>query len=161
MNWDAIGAVGEVVGAVAVVVTLVYLTIQLRQNTRTMKLSTHHETKTAYNALHIAFGSDPGVSILLDRGAEDYSQLKREERFRYAMLMRASFGLHGDMFLQYQEGLISEEEWGVQSRSTARALAPRGAKTWSVSDAEIFPTAFRREVERILTAGHGHDSDQL
>jgi hypothetical protein len=33
MNWEAIGALGEVVGAAAVVLTLVFLAIQLRQNT--------------------------------------------------------------------------------------------------------------------------------
>jgi hypothetical protein len=33
MNWDAIGAIGEVVGALGVVVTLAYLAIQIRQNT--------------------------------------------------------------------------------------------------------------------------------
>lgn len=34
MNWDAIGAIGEVVGALAVVISLVYLALQIRQNSR-------------------------------------------------------------------------------------------------------------------------------
>lgn len=34
MNWDAIGAIGEVVGAIAVVVTLLILVVQVRQNNR-------------------------------------------------------------------------------------------------------------------------------
>lgn len=34
MNWEAIGAVGEIIGAVAVVVTLFYLALQIRQSTR-------------------------------------------------------------------------------------------------------------------------------
>jgi hypothetical protein len=33
MNWEAIGAIGEVLGALAVIVTLVYLAVQIRQNT--------------------------------------------------------------------------------------------------------------------------------
>jgi hypothetical protein len=33
MNWEAIGAIAELVGAGAVVLTLIYLSIQLRQNT--------------------------------------------------------------------------------------------------------------------------------
>lgn len=45
MNWDAIGAMGEVAGAVAVVVTLVYLAGQLRQNTRAIKSANY----AAYN----------------------------------------------------------------------------------------------------------------
>ena len=36
MNWDAVGAIGEVVGAVAVVVTLLFLITQLRQNTKSL-----------------------------------------------------------------------------------------------------------------------------
>ena len=32
MNWDAIGAVGEIVGALAVVVTLIYLAVQTRHS---------------------------------------------------------------------------------------------------------------------------------
>jgi hypothetical protein len=34
MNWEAIGAIGEIVGATAVVLTLLFLTMQLRQNTK-------------------------------------------------------------------------------------------------------------------------------
>jgi hypothetical protein len=34
VNWDAIGAIGEVVGGIAVVATLFYLALQIRQNTR-------------------------------------------------------------------------------------------------------------------------------
>ena len=32
MNWDAIGAVGEIIGAIAVVASLIYLAIQVRQS---------------------------------------------------------------------------------------------------------------------------------
>ena len=37
MNWEAIGAIGEIVGAAAVVFSLTYLALQLRANTRTMR----------------------------------------------------------------------------------------------------------------------------
>lgn len=33
MNWEAVGAIGEVTGAILILVTLVYLSIQIRQNT--------------------------------------------------------------------------------------------------------------------------------
>ena len=34
MNWEAVGAIGEIVGAIAVVLSLVYLAAQIRQNTK-------------------------------------------------------------------------------------------------------------------------------
>jgi hypothetical protein len=40
MNWEAIGAIGEAVGAVAVVASLVYLAVQIRQNTKSVQAAT-------------------------------------------------------------------------------------------------------------------------
>lgn len=37
MNWEAIGATGETLGAPAVVVSILYPSIQIRSNTRAMK----------------------------------------------------------------------------------------------------------------------------
>lgn len=37
MNWDALAAIAETVGAIAVIVTIGYLALQIRQNTRTMR----------------------------------------------------------------------------------------------------------------------------
>jgi hypothetical protein len=37
INWDAVGAAGEIIGALAVLVTLVYLARQMRQNNLLMK----------------------------------------------------------------------------------------------------------------------------
>jgi hypothetical protein len=44
INWEAIGAVGEVAGAVAVLVTLVYVATQIRQNTQSTRAMTYWET---------------------------------------------------------------------------------------------------------------------
>ena len=41
MNWNAVGAVGEIIGATAVLLSLLYLGFQIRQNTRTLKPSSY------------------------------------------------------------------------------------------------------------------------
>ena len=55
MNWQAIGAAGEVLGAIAVLLTLIYLTLQIRQNTKATRLQTAQATHQ--------FSAD-GVSLL-------------------------------------------------------------------------------------------------
>ncbi len=47
MNWEALGALGEIIGALAVVLTLVFLAIQVRQNTLAMKESNRLERAAA------------------------------------------------------------------------------------------------------------------
>jgi hypothetical protein len=38
MNWDAVGAIGEIIGAVAVIAALIYLAIQIREGARASRL---------------------------------------------------------------------------------------------------------------------------
>lgn len=40
MSWNAIGAIGETPGAIAVLVTLIYLSVQLRQDTKAIRIQT-------------------------------------------------------------------------------------------------------------------------
>ncbi len=42
MNWDAIGAVGEILGAIAVLATLGYLAIQIRQTGASARTQSYH-----------------------------------------------------------------------------------------------------------------------
>ena len=51
MNWDAIGAVGEILGAGAVVATLAYLAIQVRQTNRSAKTSSQQAVFTNFLGL--------------------------------------------------------------------------------------------------------------
>lgn len=52
MNWEAIGAIGEVVGAVAVVATLIYLIAQLKQNTAGIHAATIQANFQMFNQLN-------------------------------------------------------------------------------------------------------------
>ena len=51
MNWDALGAIAEFVGAIAVIATLIYLAIQIRQNTRSMDENRKVELSRNYQQL--------------------------------------------------------------------------------------------------------------
>jgi len=57
MNWEAIGAIGEIVGALAVVASLAYLVIQIRQNTAAVATATYESMMTGFNDINVIFAS--------------------------------------------------------------------------------------------------------
>ena len=63
MNWEAIGAVGEVLGAVAVVITLVYLARQLRENTKSIRLQSVESTYKDWNEILKDMQNIDGVGL--------------------------------------------------------------------------------------------------
>ena len=86
LSWDAIGAVGEVVGGVGVIVTLIYLAIQVRQNT---KASEKQNLRDATEFLHSCYRSvieDQELADISVRGMKDYAALTEAERERFHYL---------------------------------------------------------------------------
>ena len=104
MNWDAIGALAELVGAIGVIASLAYLASQIRQNTNAMR-GTAHESSVARNTQYaLAIGSSPQVSDLLARGHRSYESLSTAERLQYTHLIAA-------MLLGAEATSTSGETW--------------------------------------------------
>jgi hypothetical protein len=84
LDWNAIGAIGEIVGAAAVVVTLIYLTAQIRQNNRNLEESTSSAINQSFASLNSRISSDEAFADLFVRGREDINVLNpvELERFR-------------------------------------------------------------------------------
>lgn len=89
------GAIGEIVGALAVVASLIYLAAQIRQNTRQIKLSLESSKLAAFERnvesgirARDVFVRSPEVTELFLKGMADYRSLPSNEKFRCNMLFR-------------------------------------------------------------------------
>ena len=79
MNWDAISAIGEIVGALAVVVTLVYLSRQIRQANRQGEIEAFRHTWDNLNQLCDTFGESRETASVITRGRAGLSKLDAED----------------------------------------------------------------------------------
>ena len=81
MNWDAIGAIGDMVAAAAVVVSLLYLAIQVRTQNREIRVSATHEILEAYRNVAIPFQSAEHARLFV-KGNQDFECLEEWERIQ-------------------------------------------------------------------------------
>lgn len=106
MDWDAVAAIGQAIGAVAVIVTLIYLAIQIRDSARASRSAAVTDATTAMQAFYQELGSNSSTSQLFLRGLTDPDSLSREDEFQYLMLMHSCFlGFQRSFFLA-QEGTL-------------------------------------------------------
>ena len=89
------GAIGEIVGAIAVVASLIYLAVQIRQNTRQISLNLESSKLAAFeqnvesgNRARELLITDPALAELFLKGLADYRNLPSTDRFRCNMLFR-------------------------------------------------------------------------
>ena len=89
VNWDALGALGEIVGAAAVVITLVYLAVQTRQNTEAVRHAFARGVMEDANAWRFKIVENPEVSELFRNGLRDPESLDANGKYRFRMLLDA------------------------------------------------------------------------
>jgi hypothetical protein len=84
MNWEAAGAIGEIIGSIAVLITLIYLATQIRQSNTALAESTSASINASYASINSRISSDEEFAELFVRGRHDLQSLSpvELERFR-------------------------------------------------------------------------------
>ena len=86
VNWDAVGAIGEIVGAIAVVVTLIYLAKQVNDNSRQVKLNTTQSfASLVQDAFAPIYNSEETIKDL--HCGHEQSRFARRRRTRNVLLL--------------------------------------------------------------------------
>jgi len=118
VNWDAIGAGAELLGAIGVVLSLIYLAAQIRQSTHQTTLSIQAVSTNALQQIVSAAGTfnlevarDPGLAELVVKATGGLHTLDAVERLRFWMLYGAAFENHQNAFTLHSQGFISDEHW--------------------------------------------------
>ena len=156
MNWDALGAIAELLGAVAVFATLAYLTVQVRQNSKaqeqqndlTSAVIMQSRTDTVINFVNLMTMSESNLEMtanLLTKA--DLSEIiehgpKEATKARY--LATASRALFENIYEQHKEGFLSDDFY--HGAATRNILLWRNA--WLNLDTPM-SSEFREELERL------------
>jgi len=148
MDLALINTLAQAVSAIGVIVSLVYLAIQVRQNTRAVRNSTHHAltvTRLDYIAL-IAQSAE--LSHILRIGAQNLAELGEEERYRFNLIMYYLFSAGENFYYQNQQGALDAEQWDRWCRALRYYFAQPGIRTWFETSPIQFTASFAGFLER-------------
>ena len=135
MNWEAISAVGQLVGALAVLVTLIYLAVQIRQNTAAVATATYESAMTGFNDINVVVASHPSLASLLDRGCQSPDSLNAEEVVQFNFLLRCYANQWWKLFKLYERGSLPGREWSIFAREAAQFFDQPGCRPFRAQNA--------------------------
>jgi hypothetical protein len=147
MSWEAVSAVGQIVGAVLVGITLVYLALQLRQNTTALKSSTFLATSTLMGATMEVLTANADLAPLLIKAQSGLDVLAADERARFGFLMMMAFRRVETVVVQRHLGSIDPELTEGFERSALSTLRSKGAREWWEATKGAFSTLFSTWVD--------------
>lgn len=154
MNWDAIGAIGELVGSAAVVITIAYLAIQTKNNTKATQSRAVAQSRLAMTEAMKAISEDGESVAIYYAGLTNPSSLKKERRLHFDILLSIQVRSSESIFLDFREGLVPDELWESHWRSQLLALDTRGGREWWERHQGIVTVAFKEWINAELKRTH-------
>jgi len=130
VNWDAIGAIAELLAAVGVIASLIYLGIQIRQNTRTERARAFQDVFSSFTAQNHEMFSPQNIDLLIT-GMRDFKSLSGGDKLRFDHLMLGYFNSLETTIFSRSAVLIGDEtleNWAYSLRT--RFLPYSGIRDW-------------------------------
>ena len=162
MNWEAIGAVGEVGGTIAVVVTLILLYRQIRQSADITQAQIDMMAKDQLVNLTLQAVVTPNLARTIEIAQSTDPSSLTEDEIRQAFWWFTSYGtiLEG-MFIRWKKIQLSNEMWiGYEKIMLGVLVSPLGQKWW-LAEMTPFSSSFRAHFDSLLTSGTADTSWKL
>jgi hypothetical protein len=157
LNWQDLGNIGEVVSAIAVVVSLIYLAFQIRQNTSQIDQNTEAARATAFDSsiahtmvARQAIFENEDVARIYYEGSIDPDSLSDQDRLRYRLIVHNVLWSIWNLQSQAQVGGLMTETWEAQLTILRRMMSSKGVQWFWSSYHEEFGESFQAEVAKIL-----------
>ena len=129
MSIETLGNLGEFIGSIAVLITLIYLAIQTCQTVKAAKQRSNSDLLTRRQELMMLLTNDPDFIEVFSRGcSREKLDVVDAQRF-------PSFGMNlsahvQDAYLQYQAGLIDRDVWEAEQAILGVCLTQPGFLDW-------------------------------
>jgi hypothetical protein len=134
------GAIGEVVGGVAVVLSLLYLAYQIRQSTRTAKAASRQAILDTFTDATWELGKLPHLQRITSLGLNDFDGLSNEDKAAFGLVMGKFGGNLYNALLLRGAGLLDEETLEfIGGRFVSSVASPGGLQWWQAERTGFYP----------------------
>ena len=147
MDVMKLGAIGELVGGVAVLVTLIYLSMQVRQANKVSRLAA--ADKLSDSLVEICRESLNHTDLYL-AGAARYSDLNPKEKLRFRWIIGPVFTYLQNFHTKYESGVIDRAAWEQQYQTLLWYLAGPGMSDWWEESRPVYGREFGDLVTKTL-----------
>ena len=150
MELSQLADLGETIGGIAVVASLVYLAIQIRQNTRAVKAASLHQNTDLWSSLFIQL-AEPDIARAYLAGMAGQADIKPLQYTQFFFICRSMFVAFENQYFQMRLGVLDATTYAGYERSiSTQFLAFRGFRLWWQINRPVFSPEFVNHVDAMI-----------
>ena len=147
MNWTKTSAIAETLSSVAILITLVYLVVEIQQNAEATQAETRQAILDSDQQFLELFVDSPELMVL-----QYQSDLSDEERIRLSNVLLTLVRMRESNWLQYENGALDSVTWQAYLGSLIGPLSGAQSRAWweNFGVERIFNSEFISLVDELL-----------
>ena len=148
MTLSDVSNLAQIIGALAVVVSLFYVAFQIRQNTDAVRSATAQDVHENFASWYHLLASDSALSQITVNGLRDYSSLSETEKARFVATFMAFLSYSQNAYLKWKEGSLAPALWSCWELLIMNLVASPGGRDFWEERGYLFGSDFRNHIEQ-------------
>jgi hypothetical protein len=128
VDWSIAGVVAEIIGAIAVVITLVFLTVEIRQNRIAVEAATQASISEGWNSVNAVILGSSEVGEIWAKGFNDPESLNQSEKVRFVILGQSYINQFTLEKRLADSGALMKEQWEEHAAALSHIMNSAGGK---------------------------------
>src|SRR5215831_10508350 len=153
MNWDAINAISQFVSSIAVVLSVLYLGIQVHRSTRIAKVAAQDAAASAVREVTNTFMENAEMSRIWGIGLEKLETLSAEDQARFFHAAHQFLKALETIHFHYLNGLMDKQLWLGWQELLRHYIASPGIEQYWKRRQPLFSARFRDYVNGLEPIG--------
>jgi hypothetical protein len=150
MSLQEFAWLGATMSGIGVLASIIYVSIQIHNNTRAVRASTFQQVVNSFAAISFDIAKDKNLVDLYLRAGRDFVCLDEVERAQYSLMLLSFLRRSENVFFQTEIRTLYKEHWSGIRESVKAVMASPGARTcWSEIQGRLNPQ-FRGFIGRLL-----------
>jgi hypothetical protein len=133
MDWNALGAIAESLGAIGVIGSVLYLAYEVRSNTKTMRAEAGTRAQMEWSKFNFAWSEHKdrdAMSKVFDP-SKSLAEFSESDRIGLTFTLRSFAQQVEAQYFQYEAGILNEEVWDAHLMAFAALISfPAAAEWW-------------------------------
>lgn len=138
MNLENFANLADIVSSIGVVVSLIYVSVQIRQNTRAQKAATYNTLTSNTVAILSPFLAEPEITEFIVRVQTDPGAATPAEKLRFHTFLLIGFRHWDNLYFQFRTGALDKEMWQSYDRTMSKWMDNDAWRQWFQGNTSSF-----------------------
>jgi len=150
MNWEMLSAIGQMVAAIGVIPSLIYLAVQIREQNKERRRAGINILTVQWSELVKSAQESREFATLFLQGVQSFHGLDAPDKLRFTAFFTRFIRNCEGMFIYYRDGALDKALWDEVERTITDYFAYPGVKEWWATRKHWLTDEFRAVVETII-----------